>query len=223
MGCPDFVVGLTISDYRDAFPNSSSHVLVSKLCRKKLFPEATLSTKDIASFMRTASILTPIHSVLLAQQLWCTLGEIRVADGKLHRAELCGHESFILNELDARAFALKALIQERNGRWSMALECYQLGLQIDGDSPECHLGCARCYQHQESPHNAHLALHSALKALEGDPENLEALSLAAELSRQLNLDLQATELYTRALDLEEYSPLVSTNSILSMLVTSLSV
>lgn len=173
--------------------------------------------------MRTASILTPAHSILLAQQLWCALGEIYAADGKFHQAELCGHESFILNELDARVFALKALIQERYGRWTMALECYQLGLQIDGDSPECHLGCARCYQRQESPHHAHLALHSALKALEVEPENLEALSLVADLSRRLNLDLQATELYARALDLEECGPLVSINSVLSMLVASFSV
>ncbi|PJF19070.1 hypothetical protein PSACC_01117 [Paramicrosporidium saccamoebae] len=215
-------LGLTMTSYKEAFPDRANQVLASKLTRSELFPEAVLPASDVIDYLRTLSILSASHSVLLAQQLWCTLGEIRMVQRKLKLAELCEHEAFVLNELDVGTYVLKGHIQLALDRHSIALQCFQLGLQMDPRNIDCLLGCAQCYLHIESPNQLHLALHMATKAMEVDPTNIPALSLCADLSRKLNLDRRAGELYERAMVCEETDSIFPMQSILRLITVSLS-
>lgn len=214
---------MTLTTYKESFPDSVSQVLGKKLAGKIPFPECFLLAADVNFQMRSQSLLAPYdYPILLAQQLWCILGELHVAQGRLHQAELCEHEAFILNELDSRTFALKGAIQEHYCRLDAARECYQLGMQADGEWVKCLLGEARCLSRLKIPHHMQLALHAAIRAVDSEPTNVEALTMAADLSRQLNLDLQAAEYYNRAIQLDEAEPIIPITSILALVTTSLS-
>lgn len=209
-----------MTSYKEAFPYTASQVLTSKLTKCELFPENVLPAADIVSYMRSASLLCASPSVLLGQQLWCLLGKVRVAQGNLPMAELCEHESFILNELDAGTYHLKGSIELASGRSQTALECFLLGLQMDPRNVGCLLGSARSYLELGTPNSAYLALFAATEAIDIEPNNVEALTLCADLSRKLSLDKQAGEFYNRAIELEEIRPIFPISSVIELLLVS---
>lgn len=214
---------MTMTAYKKFFPVSASTIVAQKLVGKDLMPELFIPATDILSLLGAQSLLAPTSdSVLLAKQLWCLLGEIYVAQDKLHLAELCAHEAFLQSELDSRIYALKGLIFEWQQRWSEALECYQLGMQMQ-ECLECRLGCARCYLQLSSiPHHLQLAWHASQRALRVNPGSKRALTMVAEVGRSLtNLETVVEEMYERAIELESSEPILPASFILELLVVSL--
>lgn len=200
--------GLTVSAYKESFPDPATRVVTRRLINRELFPESILSTADFFEFLASDAFFFGTRGPLLSTQLWCSLGEIYVALGRLHQAELCAHEAFLHSELDTRIYHLRGLLLERQGRWRAALECHQMGLQIH-ESVDCRLGCARCYLHMEDQDDGlQLAWHTLLVALERHPECVTVLKTAAEVARRLDLETRAGELYAHALSLEKTDPIV---------------
>lgn len=215
---------LTMTIYKKLFPLSASEIMAQKLAGEtQLMPSSFIPAADVLRLMASRALLQPTpSSLLLAKQLWCLLGEIYVAQGKLHQAELCAHEAFLQSELDSRIYALKGLILEQQGRWSDALECYQLGMQMQ-ECSECRLGCARCYlQLDKTPHHLQLAWHAGQRALRVDPGNARALVMVGEIGRKLGgSEPGMVGLHERAIQLEAAEPILPASLLLDLLVASL--
>lgn len=212
--------GLTMSAYKEAFPEGPTRVIARKILARELFPESVISSLELYEFLSRDALFNITRGPLLATQLWCSLGEIYISMGRLHQAELCAHEAFLHSELDARIYHLRGLLCERQGRWKAALECYQLGLLMH-ESIDCRLGCARCYPHLEEQNDGlQLAWHSLLVAVEANGENVSLLRAAAKVAEKLRLDSRAEELYNRALVLEPTDPIVPSKFYIPLVLQS---